>query len=107
MIWERQVWSIGGVTFPTVFEEKAGIAFEAITVNGVRSVYYVEENIVEEGLEGGDRGALDDKEAREGIGSGNTKGEDLTVFCFLATISTSIGSMGTAHTQAVAQHKSP
>ncbi len=95
MVWEGEVWSIGGdFTFPTVFEEKAGIAFEAIAVNGVRSVYYVKENIVEEGLEGGDRGALDDKEAREGIGSGNTKGKDLTVFCSLATISTSIGVHG-------------
>lgn len=93
------------ITFPAVFEEEAGIAFEAIAVNGVGGVYYVEEDIVEEGLEGGDGGALNDKEAREGIGSGNTEGEDLTVFC-LARIVTSIGVKGAARTQAVARYKS-
>ena len=68
------------VTFPAIFEEEAGVTFEPIAVDGVRSVDCVEEDVVEEGLEGGDGGALSDEEGREGIGSGDTEGEDLTVF---------------------------
>ena len=61
-----------GLTFPPVFEEEAGVAFEAVTVDGVGGVDNVEEDIVEEGLEGGDGGAASGEEGREGIGGGNT-----------------------------------
>ena len=67
-------WALseGETTFPPVLEEKPGITLEAIAVDSVRGVDDVEEDVIEEGLEGGDGGALSGEEGRECVGSGDT-----------------------------------
>lgn len=64
--------------FPTIFQQEAEPALEAAAVQGVGGVDDVEEDVVEEGLEGGDGGALGDEEGGEGICGCDAESEDLT-----------------------------
>lgn len=64
----------GGRTFPPIFEEEPAISDESVAVYRVGSVYEVEKNVVEEGLEGRNGGALCSEQAREGIGRSDAQG---------------------------------
>jgi len=44
---------------------------KAIAVNSVGGINQIKEYVVEKGLEGGDGGALNDKQGGEGVGSCN------------------------------------
>lgn len=64
----------GGRTFPPIFEEKPAISHESVAVYRIGSVYEIEKNVVEEGLEGRNGGALCSEQAREGIGRSDAQG---------------------------------
>lgn len=64
----------GSRTFPPIFEEKAAISPESVAVDGIGSVSEVQKNVIEEGLEGRDGGALGSEQARKGIGRGDAQG---------------------------------
>lgn len=50
-----------GGTFPTVFEYYTDIFLEAVFIERIGGVYDVEENVIEEVLERGDRSTLVDQ----------------------------------------------
>lgn len=61
---------------PAILPNETGPAAKAVLVQGVGRVDDVEEDVVEERLEGGDRGARLAKERRERIGGRGTEGQD-------------------------------
>ena len=54
---------------PAPCPEEAQVSLEAVAVDGVGGVDEVQEDVVEEALKGGDRGALVVEESGEGVGS--------------------------------------
>lgn len=61
---------------PAVFDKETPPFLEAVFVDGVRGVDDVEQDIVKEGLEGGNRGALVREQSRECVCRGDANSED-------------------------------
>ena len=64
--------------FPTVNLEDSEVSLEAVAVDCVGRVNCTEYNVVEECLEGWDGGSLVEKEGREGVGSSDAEGKNLS-----------------------------
>lgn len=64
--------------FPAVHKEDPEVFLEAVSKDRICRVDEQEENVIEESLEGRNVRANICKESGEGIGRGNTKGEDLS-----------------------------
>ncbi len=62
---------------PAISEDNAAPFGESVSVDGVGSVDEVEEDVVEESLEGGDGSAFGHQQRGKRIGAGDTEGEDL------------------------------
>lgn len=63
---------------PAPLELEAGVTLGAVAVQRVGEVDEGEEDVVEEGLEGGDRGAFVGEEGGEGVRRREAEGQDLT-----------------------------
>ena len=63
--------------FPAILENHAAPFGEAVLGDGVGGVDEVEEDVIEEGLEGRDGGAFHHQQGGEGVGAGDADGEDL------------------------------
>jgi hypothetical protein len=61
------------LTFPTVLEHYAKPALDTVTVDGVGRVNYVQQYIVEKGLEGWDRGPDAHEERTERVRGRNAE----------------------------------
>ena len=64
--------------FPTVNLEDSEVSLEAVAVDCVGRVNCTEHDVVEESLEGWDGGSLVEKQRREGVGSSDAKGKNLS-----------------------------
>ena len=64
---------------PAVCDEEAQPLFPPVLVNRVRGVDQVEQHVVEQRLEGGDRSALVGEEGRQRVGRGDANGQDYAV----------------------------
>lgn len=60
-------------TFPAIFEHQSEPFPETVAVEGVRGVDEIDEDVVEQGLEGGDRSPLLHKQRRKGVGGREAK----------------------------------
>ena len=64
--------------FPPVHLEDSEESLKAVAVDGVGRVNCTEHDVVEERLKGWDGGSLVEKQRREGVGSSDAEGKNLS-----------------------------
>ncbi|KAB8801894.1 hypothetical protein FH972_026715 [Carpinus fangiana] len=73
---------------PALGDQHAGPLLEAVAVDGVGGVDEIEQDVVEQGLEGGDRGVGVEEQAGESVGARDAQRKDLPVCVLVSTGST-------------------